>query len=582
MKPIALWPAWARNLPRLLLLGLLGWWLLHDRAGNEMAAGVALFLLGIARLERGVRALMGSDLDAVLRWSTRTPPRALGFGLLATILVQSSVVVTLMAMSFVSAGMVALPEGLAIVLGAHVGTTTGTWLFAAFGRGVDIGAFALPCLTCGMVLQFSRERGFAGIGHLVLGIGLVFLGIGYIQQGFSQLESHLDLTAWTPAGASGILLTAAVGMLATVLMQSSHATLLITVGALSAGKLPFEHAMAIAIGANVGSSLTTLLAAIGAGTAARRVAVGHLLFGAITALLTLFTFPLFHTATLALAALLHLPSPALALALFHTLFNLVGALTIYPLLEGAQRLIERLVPVRRLPLAAPKHISAAQLKTPEVALESLRKETWRLYDRAIDLIALVLQVEPKAMRAGENEEVLDRPPERIHLIDIDALYQSRIKPLSGLILDFASRLDPPAGLVPRLQQLTQASREIQEAVKDVKHLQKNLVPRLVDPNPTLRGQYLRFRRHLVETLHAIANLPRDDGATVRQVLEHITDEALRRLETIDPLRDGSLAHWLRAGAIAPEEASSLMNDTAYVERITHNLLAAAQALLPPA
>ena len=133
MKPIALWPAWARNLPRLLLLGLLGWWLVNSATANEIAAGLALFLLGMRSLEDGVRALAGSGLETLVRTSTRSTLGGLVFGFFATVATQSSGIVSLMTMSFVSAKMISLNSGLALILGANIGTTTGTWIFATLG-----------------------------------------------------------------------------------------------------------------------------------------------------------------------------------------------------------------------------------------------------------------------------------------------------------------------------------------------------------------------------------------------------------------------------------------------------------------
>lgn len=578
MKPIALWPAWARKLPRLLLLGLLGWWLVNSATANEIAAGLALFLLGMRSLEDGVRALAGSGLETLVRTSTRSTLGGLVFGFFATVATQSSGIVSLMTMSFVSAKMISLNSGLALILGANIGTTTGTWIFATLGASLDLARYALPFVSLGMVLRFSRERAFAATGHILIGLGLILFGIHYLKIGSELFQQQFDLRAYAPPGYAGLLTYTAVGTLATVVMQSSHATMLLTVAALASGQIGFDNALAIAIGANIGSTATALLGAIGADVEAKRLALGHLFFNLFTALLALTAFPLFRAGTLLGTRLLGLPEddPLLQLAFFHTFFNFVGVCLVLPNLSRFLQWLQTLLPDTTQTLTAPKYLSPTQLKTPEIALESLRKETWRLFDRAIDIIALVMQVDPKAMRAGENPHELDRPPSRVHTIDIDGLYRSRIKPLSGLIVDFAARIEAGPEVAAKLQKILQASAAIQEAVKDTKHLQKNLVRCLTHSNPIIRRQYLRYRRHLVETLYAIDNLPREQGSDGSAAeLALVTHTALAQL---DPLANGLLEEWLKNGEIPPEEATSMMNDTAYVRRITENLLAAARLL----
>lgn len=578
MTPIALWPAWARKLPRLLLLGLLGWWLMSSATANEIAAGLALFLLGMRSLEDGVRALAGSGLETLVRTSTRSTVGGLIFGFFATFATQSSSIVSLLTMSFVSARMVSLGGGLSTILGANLGTTTGTWIFATLGASLNLAKYALPFISLGMVLRFSRERAFAATGHVLIGLGLILFGIHYLKIGFELFQSQFDLGAYALPGYRGLLAYTAVGALVTLVMQSSHATMLLTVAALASGQIGLDNALAIAIGANVGSTATALLGAIGADVEAKRLALGHLFFNLFTALLALTAFPLFRAGTLLGTRLLGLPEddPLLQLAFFHTFFNFVGVCLVLPNLSRFLQWLQTLLPDTTQTLTAPKYLSPTQLKTPEIALESLRKETWRLFDRAIDLIALVMQVDPKAMRAGENPHELDRPPERIHTLDIDGLYRSRIKPLSGLIVDFAARIAATPEVAAKMQRILQASAAIQEAVKDTKHLQKNLVRCLTHANPIIRRQYLRYRRHLVETLYAIANLPREQGSDGSAAeLTMVTHTALAQL---DPLANGLLEEWLKNGEISPEEATSMMNDTAYVRRITENLLAAARLL----
>jgi len=226
---------------------------------KEIAAGVALFLFGMISLETGFKAFTGGALETALRRSTDRLWKSIGFGVASTTLMQSSTLVSLVTISFVSAEMISLAAGIGIIMGANLGTTTGAWLIAGLGLRVDIAAYAMPMLVFGVILLLNRSRLLKGIGYLLLGIGFLFLGIHYMKEGFDALQEGFDLAAYAVPGLAGLLLFTAIGMAVTVIMQSSHATLLVIITALAAGQITYDNALALAIGANLGSAFTTAL-----------------------------------------------------------------------------------------------------------------------------------------------------------------------------------------------------------------------------------------------------------------------------------------------------------------------------------
>lgn len=235
-----------------------------------LAAGLGLFLWGMTHLEEAIKRLSGGTLDRWLAEATASTPRAIAMGTLSTALVQSSSLVTLLAMSFVGAGLIALPGAIALLFGANLGTTTGAWLIAAFGLKLSLSHYAMPLLALGLLGSRLLKGSMAGLAGLSLGVGLLFLGIDFMKLGFESVQSGLSLDGLSGERFWHWPLLVLFGVAATVVMQSSHATLLIILAALASGQLPYLPALAIAIGANIGTTVTALIAGLGAGAAGRR------------------------------------------------------------------------------------------------------------------------------------------------------------------------------------------------------------------------------------------------------------------------------------------------------------------------
>src|SRR6056297_3280762 len=264
---------------------VLAFWFSPDL--QEVAAGVAIFLFGIFMLQDGFKLLSGGNLERLLGAATRSTPRALAFGLVSSTLVQSSSLVSVVTISFLSAGLISLVGGIGIVFGANLGTTTGAWIVAGLGLKVNIAAWAMPMIAVSALLVFQKAAVPRGIGYALAGIGFLFLGIHYMKIGFEAFRDHIDLARYALPGLAGLVVYTALGMLATVVMQSSHATMVLLLTALAAGQITYDNAIAVAIGANVGTTVTAMLGALGANHQGRRLALAHLVFNVATAAVAL-------------------------------------------------------------------------------------------------------------------------------------------------------------------------------------------------------------------------------------------------------------------------------------------------------
>jgi phosphate:Na+ symporter len=272
-------------LPSIFLILSYGFWVSPDF--KVIAAGVAIFLFGMLSLEEGFKAFTGGILERILQRTTNRLWKSLSFGILTTTLMQSSSLVSVITISFLSAGLIGLASGIGIIFGANLGTTTGAWLVAGFGLKVKISAYAMPMLVFGVILVFQKSRTWKGVGYILAGLGFLFLGIHYMKEGFEAFKNAIDLAAYAMPGLKGLLLYTLLGIAATVIMQSSHATLVLIITALAAQQITYENALALAIGANVGTTITAILGAMSSNVQGRRLAGAHLVFNLVTGIVAI-------------------------------------------------------------------------------------------------------------------------------------------------------------------------------------------------------------------------------------------------------------------------------------------------------
>jgi phosphate:Na+ symporter len=562
-------------------VGLLLWLFWASPDGTRVAAGVAVFLFGMRFMEDGFRAFTGGLLERLLARFTGNIWTALLFGTLVTALVQSSSLVSVLTISFMSAGLLSLRGGIGIIFGANLGTTTGAWLVAGLGFKVDLAAYALPMLVMGAALGFQKVRAARGAGLAVAGLGFLFLGIQEMKDGFEAFRATIDLASFAMPGILGLAVYALLGTAATVIMQSSHATLILILTALSAGQITYDNALALAIGANLGTTITAVIGALGANTAGRRLAAAHVVFNGATGLVAILALPAFEWGVneVALALGLAADDMTMRLAIFHSLFNLVGVACMMPMVAPLERSLYRLLPEHAAPMAQPRYLSETALAFPETAVEATRKEVTRLFDHTREVACAALGLDPRVL-AGETDlrASLDetRPDPDL---DVEALYDTRIKPLHAAIVEFIARATSSRAPSSRpLMGLYRASNRMAQAVKDMKHLHKNLAAFAAGGNETARAQYLELRARVGEMVRAVDRLLHEDAES-RDLLA--LDMVKVELERADPMADDRVERLIRAGAMPGTIATSLVNDFGYARRIAWNLAEAAQAMVGP-
>jgi len=343
-----------------------------------LAGGVGLFLLGMWLMTDGLKLAAGPALERILARSTGTRLRGLASGVLITALVQSSSAVTVATIGFVNAGLLTLGQALWVLFGSNVGTTMTGWLVALVGLNFKIEALALPMIGVGMLLHFTgagRRRG--ALGMTLAGFGVLFLGIDILKDTFTDLGAQMVLPGGS--GVFGVLAHVGAGALLTVLMQSSSAALAITLTAAQGGLLNIEDAAAVVIGANIGTTVTALLAALGATPNARRAAAAHVLFNVLTGAVALLLLPWMIDAIERVRDWMELEAaPAVTLALFHSTFNILGVMLMWPLGARLAAFLARHFRTAEEDEAKPRHLDNTVLSVPALALDALLQELRRM------------------------------------------------------------------------------------------------------------------------------------------------------------------------------------------------------------
>jgi phosphate:Na+ symporter len=411
------------------------------------AGGVGLFLLGMKLMTDGLKVAAGEALRQILARWTSSIGRGVAAGMLVTALVQSSSAVIFAVIGFVNAGILALSQAIGVIYGAAVGTTFTGWLVALVGFKLDLQALALPVIAVGMLLQVTSAGRRAALGQALTGFGVFFLGIDVLKNTFSDASELIVLEGVTDRSISGRLVFVMIGVLLTVVMQSSSAAIAVVLTAAAGGLVSVVAAAAVVVGANIGTTSTGLLAALGATSAAKRAATAHLAFTVVSGAAALMMLPVllwlakFMVATFGLQA-----EPAVTLAVFHTLVSLLGLLLMLPATPALTRWLQQRYRSGDEDRARPRHLDQNVLATPTLALEALKLELARILDMARNAAAMALGPASQPQSALQGECAI-------------------LRRLSLQTAEFAARMqrvDMPAGLAEALPQVMRVTQYMDE------------------------------------------------------------------------------------------------------------------------
>jgi len=381
-----------------------------------LVGGLAVFLLGMKYMSEGLQAVAGNGLRRMISAVTNNRFKAAMVGTAVTCVVQSSSITTVMVVGFVNSGFMTLSQAIGVVMGANIGTTITGWLLV-----LKIGKYGLPILgLAGFVYLFTRRERLRYLAMAIMGVGFVFFGLQLMKNGFSSVKDLPAFEEWFHQFQAdsyfGVLKCAMVGCLLTVIVQSSSATLGITITLASIGVIPFETAAALVLGENIGTTITAYLASLGSTTNAKRAAYFHVMFNMVGVAWITAVFPYYLPCVEYFVTLFPGDDNLTAkIAATHTGFNVINTLLFLPFAGVFNRLLLRIVPDRHD--KEKPHLTSLDirmLETPVIGIEQSRIEMLRMAEgdvKMIDWLAeITSQDEPDdklVKKTFHREEVLD-------------------------------------------------------------------------------------------------------------------------------------------------------------------------------
>ena len=360
---------------------------------------MGMFLYGMNLMSSGLQKAAGDRLRGFLSAMTSNPFKRVMTGVGITALIQSSSATTVMVVSFVNAGLLTLVQAIGVIMGANIGTTITAWMVSLLGFKADISILAVPLMLLGFLFSNSKKNQHKNIGELIVGFSLLFLGLSFMKESVPDLKQTPEVLEfvrqWANHGFGSVLIFLGIGTVLTLILQSSSATMAITLIMLSMGWIPFPMACAMVLGENIGTTITANIAASVGNPSAKRAALSHTIFNVFGVIWALILFRPFLALVGKIIEMMGYPNPAAdgfavtdpdgatatsalyGLSMLHTLFNLINTIILVWFTGLIATIVSKLIkePEKKEEKAFRlKYINAGPLATPELAVEQAIKE----------------------------------------------------------------------------------------------------------------------------------------------------------------------------------------------------------------
>ncbi|MDX1938921.1 MAG: Na/Pi symporter [Saprospiraceae bacterium] len=458
----------------------------------KLLAGIGLFLFAMYLLEESLKNLSGRNFKRFLQRVTKNRLGAVAGGAIVTAILQSSSMVSLMVLAFVGAGVFAMKNALAIILGANLGTTLDSWLVATLGFKVNIEIAAYPAVFAGglLLILLGNRKSIKYISYFLFGFGLLFIGLSFMK---TAMEGQVKTFDFSQYAALPLIIFLFIGFLITLLVQSSSVTMALTLSAIHAGVIGFAPAAALVLGSETGTTIKILIGAIGGSASKKRVALGNLLFNVF---LTVATFALMKPILHLITDIFHISDPLIGLVTFSSLVNLLGIIVMLPFLNPFAILLEKFF--KNADVSATAFISHANIREPETALDLFRMEAAYFIYNSLIFNLKIFEIDTKSFEDYHNFKNLN---ERRTLFSKTmeeqyAFLKQQQGELQAFYLKFRTFVKEEQNAP--LNQLISAVRSAMHSVKSMKDIESNIT-NLKRSSKDIKFNF--FLHHQKETTH---------------------------------------------------------------------------------
>ena len=478
----------------------------------EIIGSLGLFLYGMQILSQGLQKAASGKFRRTMEMMTGNRLLSILTGFLITVVIQSSSATTVMVVSFVNAGLMNLVSAIGVIIGANIGTTVTGWIVALLGFSMDITVLSLLSMAVALPLMFSKKTKMRDLSEIFLGFGLLFIGLEFIQASMPDISGKSEVLAFLSSfedkGVWSILLCVLIGTLVTIVVQSSSATMAITLTMAYQGWIGVWTAVALCLGQNIGTTVTAYLASLGTSTSAKRAALGHILFNVIgTVLVLLLLKPMMSVVNAVVPGdVFSLDKSAVVkilptyLAAFHTFFNLFNAIVFFPFIKPFASLIERIVPEKRKFSDDDYHftyIADKRTEATEFYLVALEGEVRKMGELTEDMFSSWCSlsssndsdaVEEKVRELSRMEERGDQMQEQLTDFAVDMLKDSQTPTNASYLHAIIRIIDEMESITDSIYNLSKLSEDrIRKGI--VLHSEERAE---IEGYKSLTGSYLSF------------------------------------------------------------------------------------------
>jgi len=536
---------------------------LFFKIASQVVGGLGVFLLGMKHMSEGLQAVAGDRLRKIIGAVTNNRIMAVIVGVLVTCLVQSSSVTTVMVVGFVNSGIMTLMQAIGVIFGANIGTTITGWILV-----LKIGKYGLPILgIAAFFFLFSKKDRLRYIGMTIMGIGMVFFGLELMKNGFKPLRGLDEFNAWFHAFQAtsylGIIKCAAVGMVLTMIVQSSSATLGITIGLASTGVIEFQTAAALVMGENIGTTITAWLASLGTTTTAKRAAYAHVLFNLIGTAWFIALFPFAIKALSGLIATRTGYNPleigiddigmdetkfgmivTAGIALTHTTFNVTNVVVFLPFAGLLGKLVTRMVPEKDTrEISRLTYLDVRMLDTPSLGIVQSQGQLNFMaesVDTMIEQLGTLLKSgksdEKLEQKIFHREEILDNVQKEVFL------FLSHM--VSGQVpLDITQKAHMQMRIADEYESLSDYVANVLKGVKKVEYkIEDSAIEPLLALHNRVADYISKVNEHMKTENPDLLTWAVTEGTAIGELMKEIRREHIAQLQKEEGTPYFSLAY----------------------------------------